>query len=184
MGAGTVSISGEVDGDVELAARQITILPTTRIQGNLTYRSPEPANIAPKAQIMGTVTHVPVEAKAGMIELAGPVFRGILILSLLLAGIVLIMLFPNFGILAARTVGSDPWKSLGLGLGLALLVTTPIAASLLMATVIGMPLGFAILAFYFVTLLTGFRCGYMTSNTPSGADCAPPGFPLRIGKTC
>jgi len=159
VGAGNVNISGTVEGDVELAARQITILPTVRIEGNLTYRSPEPANIAPQAQISGTITHVPVEAEAGLIRLAEPIFRGIFLLSLLLAGIVLIALFPSFSVAAARIVGSDPWRSLGLGL--ALLVTTPIAAGLLLATVIGIPLGLVTLALYFVTLLAGFLTGIL-----------------------
>lgn len=159
IGAGSVTLSGEVKGNVMLAARRITLLPTARIEGNLTYWSPEPADIPDEAQIAGIITHVRVEPEPGIVGAAGPLSRAIFLLGLLLVGIVLIKLFPRFSIAAARTIGCDPWKSLGLGL--ALLVTTPIAAALLMATVIGIPLGFVALAVYFVTLLAGFLTGIL-----------------------
>lgn len=79
---------------------------------------------------------------------------GLFLLALFVAGVVLLLLFPNVTRTAARTVGSHPWKSLGLGL--ALLVTTPIVALLLMMTVLGIPLGLTALAIYFVSMLVGF----------------------------
>jgi len=82
------------------------------------------------------------------------VFRALFLLGLMVAGIVLFLLLPNFTVSAARTIRSDPWKSLGLGF--ALLVATPVAGVLLMITILGVPLALTLFALYFVSLLLGF----------------------------
>jgi hypothetical protein len=74
-------------------------------------------------------------------------------LGLVVSGALLLLLFPRFGVAAARTVASDPGKSLGLGF--ALLVATPVAAVLLLVTVVGVPVGLVLLALYPVALLAG-----------------------------
>lgn len=155
--AGTISLSGQVQGDVDLVAREVEILPTARISGNLTYRSPQTARIDQAAQIGGTVTHLryemPERATRTIRAIFG-VFRVMFFLGLIVAGIVLFLLLPNFTVSAARTIRSDPWKSLGLGF--ALLVATPIAGVLLMITILGVPLALTLFALYFVSLLLGF----------------------------
>ena len=52
---------------------------------------------------------------------------------------------------------SDPWKSLALGF--CLLLCLPVAAILFMLTIIGIPLGVAVLLVYPVMLLLGFITG-------------------------
>jgi cytoskeletal protein CcmA (bactofilin family) len=152
---GRIRIAGDVHGDVDLVARRIEILPGARITGSLTYRSPQEAKIDPAAHIGGTLTRLPAPARLatvsrGVAWIAGVVFLA----SLMVSGIVLLLLFPNFSTAAARTVATDPWKSLGMGI--AVLVATPVAAGLLMSTLLGMPLGLTILSLYFVSLLWGF----------------------------
>ncbi len=152
-GAETVIISGQILGDVSLAARNIEILPTARIQGDLTYRSPQEAMISPEASITGNVTYI--ETKMRPPTPAGKTFvRVLFFLSLTVTGIVLFLLFPNFTVSSATTIRSDPWKSLGLGL--ALLVTTPFVVFIFMSTVIGIPLALVLFALYFISLLVGF----------------------------
>jgi cytoskeletal protein CcmA (bactofilin family) len=148
----TITIAGNVQGDVELVAQKIEILPTARIQGNLTYRSPQEAKIDPSAQIEGKVSYIQTGLRYTPMQRA--IFRVLFFLSLMVVGIVLFLLFPNFTVSAGRTIGSDPWKSLGLGL--ALLVTTPFVGGLLMATVLGIPLALMLFAIYSVSLLAGF----------------------------
>lgn len=155
--AGHIRLAGQVGGDVHLAARHIEILPTARIKGDLIYRSSRSAKIDPAAQIEGQVTHHPIELaeKAAWVKRAIVRIGGILfLLGLMAAGIVLFLLFSNFTLAAARTIGSHPWYSLGLGF--ALLVSTPIAACLLIITIVGMPLGLTVCALYAVALLLGF----------------------------
>jgi hypothetical protein len=74
-------------------------------------------------------------------------------LALVVTGLVLVLVFPGFFGTAARTVATDPGKSLGLGL--AALVLTPALALALMATVLGIPLALVLLAAYAVALLVG-----------------------------
>ena len=82
---------------------------------------------------------------------------GLLALSLLVVGAIMILAFPDFSAAAALTVRSDAWKSLGLGF--ALLLCVPVGAVLLMITVVGVPLGMLLLFFYPVMLLLGYLTG-------------------------
>lgn len=155
--ARTIRIGGEIRGDVALAAQEIEILPGARIAGSLTYRSPREARIDAAAQIGGTVTHHPIRIGDRIARLTGAIFwaaRIVALLGLMLAGVVLVLMFPGFALASARTIRSDVWKSLGVGF--ALLVASPAAAGLLVLTGVGAPLGGALLALYFVALLAGF----------------------------
>ena len=151
----TIRVGAQVQGDVELTGAEIEVLPSARIEGNLTYRSPRPATIHPDARIAGTVTHRRAEAPrwSAWITVAGWLVRIALIASLALAGVVLAAVFPGFTAGAVQTLRTNAWSSLGLGF--ALWVATPVAAALLLVTVIGIPLGLALAAAYAVALLAG-----------------------------
>ena len=151
----TIRMGAEVQGDVELAGAEIEVLPSAQIGGNLTYRSPRPAVIHPDARIVGTVTHRQVDTPpvGRWVAVAGWLARIALVLSLALAGLMLVLLFPGLTAGAVQTLRRSVWSSLGLGF--ALLVAAPVAAVLLIATGIGAPLGLALGATYLVALLTG-----------------------------
>jgi hypothetical protein len=159
--AESVRIEGEVGGDLHIAARSVEVGPNAKIGGKLTYRSPQRARINPTAVIAGGVTHVETDWPSGKLasfsRLTTWISLVILALSLLVVGAVAILAFPKFSARAADTVGSDPWKSVGLGFSL--LLCLPVAAILFMITVIGIPLGLAVLLFYPVLLLLGFITG-------------------------
>jgi hypothetical protein len=159
--ADSVRIDGEVGGDLRIAARSVEIGPDAKIGGRLTYRSPQLASIDPRAVIAGGVTHVETEWPKGRLDsiarAAALISLGLLLLSLLVVGVIMILAFPEFSAAAAGTVRSDPWKSLGLGF--ALLLCIPAAAILFMVTVIGIPLGIAVLCFYPLMLLLGYLTG-------------------------
>jgi cytoskeletal protein CcmA (bactofilin family) len=153
----TLRIAGEVRGNVSLTGQRIEILPSARIDGDLTYRSPQAAQIDPGAQIRGRVTRLPI----AFVDRISGVLQGIfwilwlaLSLGFLVAGMVLVLLFPNASLAAARTIGRAPGKSFLLGL--VLLAAVPIAVVLLLFTLISVPLALALLALYFVLLLIGF----------------------------
>jgi cytoskeletal protein CcmA (bactofilin family) len=157
VAAGTVTIAGQIQADADLTAGRVVLLPTARIAGDLTYRSPQEATIHAGAQIGGKIHYVPVRPPEGLARPEAYAITVFWILSLLVTGIALYLLMPRFTVSAARTITSDPLKSLGLGL--AWLVTAPVAAILLMATVLGIPLGLSVFALYFVSLLAGFLVG-------------------------
>jgi cytoskeletal protein CcmA (bactofilin family) len=159
--AESVRIDGEVGGDLHIAARSIEIGPDAKIRGKLLYRSPQQAKIDPAALIAGGVTREelawPRQEVDSMARIATWISIGLLALSLLVVGAIMILAFPDFSAAAALTVRSDAWKSLGLGF--ALLLCVPVGALLLMITVVGVPLGLLLLFFYPVMLLLGYLTG-------------------------
>lgn len=157
VAAGSVSVAGEIDGDVQLAARTIEILPTARIGGNLTYTSPSPAKIDPGAQIRGRVTY----RRSDLAERAarfGRVFflvaRVVLLAGAIVAGVVLLLLLPGFTLAAAQTIRHHFWKSLGVGL--LIFVVTPVVAIIAVASIVGIPVGLTLVALYPVALVVGY----------------------------
>jgi cytoskeletal protein CcmA (bactofilin family) len=162
--AESVRIEGEIGGDLRVVARWLEIGPDAKIGGKLIYRSPQLAKIDPTALIAGGVTHVPIEWPSGelgsLTRLATWVSIVLLVCSLLLMGVVMMIAFPKFSSAAARTVRSDPWKALALGF--CLLLCLPVAAILFMATIIGIPVGIAVLLLYPVMLLLGFVTGALS----------------------
>ena len=152
-----VRISGTIEGDVQLAARDIEILPSARIAGNLIYWSSEEARIAPGAKIEGRIIRRQPEYldRAGRaLTILGAITRIVFVLNLFVAGIILLLLFPRLTVSAALTVGQRPGTSFWVGL--LVLVATPLTALLLIATVIGIPLAFALAWLYGAGLLLGF----------------------------
>ena len=92
-GGGKITISGSIDGDVELMAGEIDVLPTARIAGTLTYRSRQEARIDPAAQITGGITRLPIEERS----VAGAIAARLLFIAATgVLGVVLILTFPRF----------------------------------------------------------------------------------------
>lgn len=154
VSAATIVIAGTVRGDVALFADAITIQRGARIDGNVRYTSRQAAVIDPGAQITGQITHEPIMHEEDReIRAAGPILALLPLLSIAIAASVLFLLFPAFSVSAARTITTDPWKSLGLGL--AVLATTPFVGVLLMITVLGIPLALVLLMLYLAFLFVG-----------------------------
>ncbi|HEU4927108.1 MAG TPA: polymer-forming cytoskeletal protein [Vicinamibacterales bacterium] len=149
-----VQLGADVTGPVEVAAEQIEILPGARLRGPLTYRSPQAAAIAPGAILEGPVTFKQVDARDPR---QGRATRGVSSLlfglHVFVTGLLVIVLVPRVTLDVAATLRRQPGRSLVTGL--ALLVTLPIAAMLLMISILGLPLGVAMVALYLVALLVG-----------------------------
>jgi cytoskeletal protein CcmA (bactofilin family) len=154
---GRIVLSGRVNGDVELTGRSISILDSAIINGDLVYRSPQEADIASGAQIRGTVRYEPVEwpTAAFVATLVGVGIA--VLLSLIVTGMALFLMFPRFIANAVTTIRAEPWKSLGLGL--AVFAATPVVISVLLFTVIGWLPAIVIGALYLILLLAGFLTG-------------------------
>lgn len=155
--ADSVRVDGDVGGDLRITARTIHIGPAAQIGGRLIYRSGAPADISPSAVIAGGMEYIRgEEGECGLepvARAAGWVATGMTFVSLLALGAILLLLFPGFSAAAARTLTSDPGKSIALGFALSLCV--PSAAIVALVTVIGIPLGLALLLLYPVLLLLG-----------------------------
>lgn len=151
-----VVIGGVVGGDVWVQAGEVEVLPAARIHGNLSYQSPVEARIHPGARIAGAVRFEP---RAGP-PAAAPIGAAVAFAfyaSLTVAATVLYLLFARFAAETAWTLRVHPWRSLGVGL--VALVMVPVVAVILAVTVLGLPLGLALLALYFPYLFAGFLLG-------------------------
>jgi cytoskeletal protein CcmA (bactofilin family) len=155
---GEIVVAGEILGDAELVGEHIEIRPGAIIHGQLYYRSPNEVRIDPGARVLGAVVQLPLETPPA--TPAGHTgARVFMLLSLLLTASVLFVLFPNFSLVAARSVRAAPWQALGLGL--AVLASVPLVVILLLASVVGLWLGLMTLVLYFVLLLLGYLTGVL-----------------------
>lgn len=157
IAAANVIIGGTIDGDVDITAAAIEILPTARIGGRLVYRSPQAARIATGAEIAGDVVRETARTPGPMAEMmhrGAAVMAWLLRIGLFVLGLVLVGLFPAVGLGAARMVGTRPWATLGAGI--AVLVLTPAVAALLACTVIGLPLAAMLMIAFALALIAAW----------------------------
>jgi cytoskeletal protein CcmA (bactofilin family) len=157
VGAATAVIGGRVDGTVRVAAGDISVGPGAEIRGDLVYTSPHPPRVDPAAKILGAVTmrrSPPLESARHVARVLTVLLRSVLFLGAAVTGIVVYLLFPRFTVGAAGTIGREPWRSAAVGL--LVLVATPVAAFILILTLVGIPLGLALGALYGLALLLGY----------------------------
>ncbi|MCP4390725.1 MAG: polymer-forming cytoskeletal protein [Gammaproteobacteria bacterium] len=145
---GEVKLSGTVLGDVDLEAWDIQILDSARIEGDLKYRSPQPAVTAARVEIGGEIDYEAGEPKYG--DRGFGLFFSI---TLVVASIIFYLLFPFYTVASVQRIAVDPLVSLGLGF--LFLVGTPMIAFFLMLIVLGLWVGLSVLALYCVALLSG-----------------------------
>lgn len=153
---GRIVVTGEVMGDALLVGENIELQPGAVIHGNLRYMSPKSAIIDKAAKISGTITHLPYPEHERGVASAAAGGIGFLI-SLMVTGTVLLLLFPRFATAVTGRVVQSPWISLGLGL--AVLTATPLVIILLFTSLVGLWLGLILLAAYLIALLGGYLGG-------------------------
>ena len=151
-----VTISNEVNGNVELEVESLTILPTADIGGDLNYTCRKEADIQSGAQISGATSHKLPEVKKDWTKVFPfVIFFGVLakvmsFLMALVAGVVIIFLAPKRLMSIAEAISSGPGPSAGWG---ALIVfVAPLAAILVCLTIIGIPVGLIALVLYGIAL--------------------------------
>lgn len=157
---GRIVISGQTGGDVELTGRSIKVRQDAVILGNLTYRSPMPADIDSGARIEGSISYIAMPMPGSMEILRGILAVGLLLwLGFALAGVVLYLLFPQEVISMARAIAVGPWPRLGLGL--AVFAASPLVSLLLLSTAVGWLLAWILITIYALLLIFGFLIGVL-----------------------
>lgn len=141
VAAGEVFLNATVAGDVDIEAERIVIGQNASIAGELTYTSPEEADIHEGASI-ASVAYTPreqhVSAGADREMFAALSFFGAFFIHLV-AALLIGLLLRRF---AKEVVGSVVAQPLAqLGRGLIVLIVVPIASVLLLFTFIGIPFG-------------------------------------------
>jgi hypothetical protein len=159
---GRIVLSGQINGDVTLRGRDIRLLDSAIIQGDLVYASPREAEIASGAQIRGNVEYKPVKRPMAPVIAALFGLGILLLLSLLITGMALFLLFPQFIDTAIASMRKESWKCLGLGL--ALFAATPMVISVLFVTVIGWLPAIVVGALYMLLILVGLLTGVFSAG--------------------
>lgn len=168
-GVGNLTISGTVGGSVQAGVGNMQITSSANVLGDVTYWSEEDGQIADDA-VVGAVTKKALPfnmdsfTEFGKNEELQNKFNSFIskarisvlvlkFLTMVFVGTLLIRLAPRFMKQSAEMVGSDPWK--GLGVGFLVLLVTPLAALVLLTTVIGIPISLFVMMMYGVLIYVG-----------------------------
>ena len=194
--ARNIVLNGEVNGDAHLAGEQIELGPTAKVSGALSYASAGGLKQAPGASIGGAVSRE--DRRIGRhgdrgdrdhhweMQGYGPGWAGWIFgfVALLAFAAVFLLIFPLFAARAADVARASPWLALAVGFGT--LVAVPLLAVLLFITLLGIPLGIAVMALYPALLLAGYVVGVLfvarlvqtalRQGTPGGSFAATIGF--------
>ncbi len=161
VGGRTVTLAGPVGGSVNAAAGSLDIASTAEIAGTVSYLGDAPPTIHERAHIAGPVTPRtfrtlrwpwPDDLQPSWHWLG----LGLLLisaLSTLIAGMGMVFLFPRAVAQSVLQLGAHPAGTAGLGFLLCLV--TPIAALVLLVTLVGAPLGLVLGALFLVLLYLG-----------------------------
>jgi len=157
----SVRINGVVHGDATVRAEEIDIGPETRIDGRLIVRGtsqpkvPEGAVIAGGIEFHKVSPHRWFDGTGHTLRTVAHGLGAVLgFFGVFLAGALFLFVFPGLSSRAARSVGREPLKSIGLGF--AVLVCAPVFAVMLLITVIGIPLALLLVPLYVLLLFLGW----------------------------
>jgi hypothetical protein len=155
VGAGRTRLDGHVAGNAEVASGELTVGPDAIIDGVLTYYGPQPATIDSAAQIRGG-THYVARKHWDRPGHHRPFGAGawIWLAGWIIAGSILLGLWPGFAHTVAEVARRNP--GLVLLLGFAVLICVPIALLCLIVTIIGIPLALLLLFLYLLLLPVGY----------------------------
>ena len=150
---GDVVIDSAIAGDVRFAGGGIELGPNARIGGRLVHRGPDNIRRDPAAQVAGGIER----GKAKRVHTRRDVDQGVgwswtlglVALAGLIAGV-----FPVGSRRLGEGLRGEP--ALALAFGFVALVCVPIAAVILMITIIGIPLALAVLLLSFLILIVGY----------------------------
>jgi hypothetical protein len=158
-----VTLDGEVNGDVTIASRTLSIGPSARVTGKLTYRGSSPVQMDPAAIIAGGVNYLSFNFED---ETYQPVARAVawvgaiaFTVGLFLIGMLAILLLPNSTAHMSRLGRRRPIASLALGL--VTISCVPIAVVLLLLTIVGIPFALMLLLVWPIILIFGYLAGVM-----------------------
>ena len=150
-----VTHNGSVGAEVDISVEDLVITDDASIGGDLIYRSEKEAEIASGAEIGGEIAGEMVE-EAIDIDLGvafDPIIVGIVgLITAAIYGTVLLLAFPRLTVTASNQLLQNPFMSIAMGI--VFLIVVPIAAILVMITVVGIPLGLISLLLYGIALFS------------------------------
>ena len=155
VAAGNVTIDSPVAGNVTVSGGTLELGPNARIGGKLDFRGGH-LDQDPAAQVVGGVTH---SHHARHRHEAGPfrggwIVRALWTLGLMLLAAIIAGALPGPAKRMQEELRMRPW--LAALFGIMALIVIPIAAVIVMVTIIGIPLGLLAIVGYVGLLLVGY----------------------------
>ena len=191
-----VILNAEVARDVEINAEEIELGPRAKLGAALRYPSDAQFKTAEGVIIGGAVTRGdsmngrrdthPDREWHGEMMGTGPSWAGTAasFIALLATSLLFLLVFTGFAQRASQRIRTSPWPALGAGT--AVLLGTPMLAVALMITLIGIPLGIALMMLFPLLLLMGCVVGVFSisqrvqriiqKDTPKATIAARLGF--------
>jgi hypothetical protein len=161
-----VTLDGEVEGNVTIAARTLSIGPNARVAGKLTYRGALPAQIAPGALIAGGMSYLSFDFEDETFQPVARVIAWIgaiaFTIGLFLIGMLAIIVAPQSTARISTLGRRRPIASIALGL--VAVVCVPVASLLLMLSVVGLPIALMLALMWPMALIFGYLAGVMTMS--------------------
>ena len=156
FGGASVTINGRVDKNVKVGSGRVIVGPQAVIAGDLIVRSLDEPVIETGATITGKVLHEPL-VKWWWLHVPpwqwNLIFAAIVVLGTLLTAIVAMIFGPRAFVEASENARLRPISSILLGL--LTLILIPIVGIILIGTVIGITIGFALLLFIPLLVVIG-----------------------------
>ncbi len=145
LAGATVIFNGRTDGPLTLAGEHVVVGSFARIGGDLTVYSRQDPEIAPEAVVNGAVHRFgpPAEWRNIPSWAFGFVLAGAMVLGTILAGIVLMLFGGRLFLTALDHARLRPVSTILIGV--ITLVLVPAVAAILGATVVGLPVGIALM---------------------------------------
>lgn len=166
IGSGKVNIKGTINGDATIYAEEIIIEDGATINGTLKYPEDADLTVSESATIGKTI-----KEKANSLDFSSKKASFInkltsnllSLLNVLLIGLVLMLIMPN---VFKKIAEFDEKKIISsLGFGFITLIAAPLAAIILMTTLVGMSTGLILLAVYVISIyLSTVFASYYISN--------------------
>jgi cytoskeletal protein CcmA (bactofilin family) len=170
VATGAVRIDGHVAGDVRAAAGKVIVLPGAVIGGAIHARGLGSLEVSPEAQVLGgsspeprpqpkrdnRMQHTPISG-AMLSQAFNLAFVGLFALGI---GLTFLALFPVFAEAAVTTLRVQTGATLLVGFLVA--IATPVAAVILMVTILGIPFALFAVVAYLLVLVLGYGVGALT----------------------
>lgn len=183
---GSVHLDGEVVGDAEVRARELSIGPNARIGGRLVYHGPSEPTVPEGAVIGGGLEFHPEDtgrylrdSQPGVRDAVTGLGAFLWFAGVFVAGALFVLLLPGFTAEAAASIGRKPLPSLALGL--AILLCVPFVAVVLLITIIGIPVALLLMSLYLVVLFLGWITAALFV-AQRGLAVLRPGRPVTRGR--
>lgn len=144
-----IGINGKVDGDVRVKSEALAIGSSAEVHGPIHYNGDKPPDVSPQAKLASPVDFQKLEHKPKYMEGHYYVWQVIWTAALVLFGLVLFQLMPQF---SREAVGNAERYGASFGLGVLVFFGIPIAALIACVTVVGLFVGLSTFFIWYASL--------------------------------